>query len=66
LQATALIRQAEAESGQHIPIIALTAHALMGDEEKFLAAGLDAYVSKPIQTNILVQKIKECLKPGGA
>jgi CheY-like chemotaxis protein len=52
-EATHRIRAAESESGAHIPIIALTAYAMKGDREKCLQAGMDSYISKPIQTGTL-------------
>jgi two-component system sensor histidine kinase/response regulator len=54
-EATALIRQWELETGRHLPIVAMTAHALKGDRERCLAAGMDGYVSKPIQTEDLFE-----------
>jgi PAS domain S-box-containing protein len=48
-EATAAIREREAKQGGHLPIVALTAHAIKGDLERCLAAGMDAYVSKPIR-----------------
>ena len=53
LEATAIIRAREQATGRHIPIVAMTAHAMKGDRERCLAAGMDEYVSKPIQTQQL-------------
>jgi signal transduction histidine kinase/CheY-like chemotaxis protein len=59
--ATAAIREMERLTGRHIPIIALTAHALKGDEEGCLSAGMDAYISKPIRTIELFATIERLL-----
>jgi CheY-like chemotaxis protein len=48
LEATVAIRQRERLSGAHLPIVAVTAHAMQGDKERFLEAGMDGYVSKPL------------------
>jgi CheY-like chemotaxis protein len=48
-ECTAIIRQREEMTGKHLPIVAMTAHAMKGDEARCLAAGMDGYVSKPIQ-----------------
>jgi len=50
LEATAVIRAKEKEAGGHVPIMAMTARALEGDRERCMAAGMDAYISKPINT----------------
>lgn len=56
-EATGMIRALES-GGQHIPIVALTAHAMTGDEEMILAAGLDHYLTKPLRKNQIFERIK--------
>jgi CheY-like chemotaxis protein len=60
-EATAAIRESEKLTGGHIPIVAMTAHALVGDQERCLAAGMDGYVSKPIRTSELFATIERML-----
>ena len=60
-EATALIRKRQKESGRHLPIIALTAGAMQGDEERCLAAGMDYYVSKPIKLEELFSAIEKAV-----
>jgi two-component system sensor histidine kinase/response regulator len=62
-EATTLIREREKASGGHLPIIALTAHAMQGDKERCLASGMDAYVSKPLKLEELFTAI-ESVVPG--
>lgn len=56
-EATRQIRENERLTGEHIPIIALTAHAMKGDMEKCMEAGMDEYISKPIDEEELYKKI---------
>ena len=57
LATTSAIREKERHTGLHIPIIAMTAHAMKGDRERCLAAGMDGYVSKPIRSQELFEAI---------
>jgi two-component system, sensor histidine kinase and response regulator len=57
LEATAAIRERERATGGHLPIVALTAHAMKGDAERCLEAGMDAYLAKPLQRRELVAAI---------
>jgi signal transduction histidine kinase/HPt (histidine-containing phosphotransfer) domain-containing protein len=57
LEATAHIRAREQQTGTHLPIIAMTAHALKGDRERCLGAGMDDYVAKPIRAEELFETI---------
>jgi CheY-like chemotaxis protein len=59
LEATQAIRQREKIYGGHIPIIALTAHAMTGDRERCLQAGMDDYLSKPLQPAQLFEVIEK-------
>jgi CheY-like chemotaxis protein len=58
LEATRAIRRAERGSGRHVPILAMTAHAMKGDREKCLASGMDGYVSKPIRAQELLEALQ--------
>jgi signal transduction histidine kinase/CheY-like chemotaxis protein len=65
-EATSLIRNGEKTSGKHMPIIAMTAHAMTGDREKCLAAGMDDYISKPIDARELSKTLEKYLRPAEA
>jgi signal transduction histidine kinase/ActR/RegA family two-component response regulator len=58
-EATRLIRQSEGLTGTHVPIIAMTAHAMKGDRERCLAAGMDGYLSKPMRAAEVLKALEE-------
>jgi two-component system, sensor histidine kinase and response regulator len=66
LEAAAAIREREQGTTTHVPIIALTAHAMTGDRERCLAAGMDGYVSKPLRASELFGAIDAVLAPPGS
>ena len=61
LVAAEKIRALESTTNSHIPIIAITANAMIGDKEKCLSAGIDDYISKPFQPAALIEKIKKII-----
>jgi CheY-like chemotaxis protein len=60
-EATVAIRERESDTGIHVPIIALTAHAMKGDRQTCLDAGMDGYVTKPIKAATLFAEIERVL-----
>jgi two-component system sensor histidine kinase/response regulator len=64
LQATQAIREREAKTGGHVPIVAMTAHAMKGDRERCLEAGMDDYVAKPIRSQELFDAIERVVAKG--
>jgi two-component system sensor histidine kinase EvgS len=66
LETTRRIRKGEAGQQADIPIIALSAHAMKGDRETFLAAGMNGYIAKPVVIATLKKAISECLGQEGA
>ena len=66
-EATSKIREYESSNGlTRSPIIALTAHAMLGDREKCIQAQMDEYLSKPLKPNQLIQTLLKCATLGGA
>ncbi len=57
-EATQAIREHEGRAGSHVPIVALTAHAMSGDRERCLAGGMDGYLSKPIEVDDLIATVE--------
>jgi CheY-like chemotaxis protein len=64
LEATAAIRLLEQETGTHVPIVGVTAHALKGDRERCLEAGMDDYLPKPISPRALLEKVERWIGAG--
>lgn len=58
IEATQLIREIDLERGVHTPIIAMTAHAMKGDRERYMEQGIDEYISKPFERKLLEEKIE--------
>jgi PAS domain S-box-containing protein len=66
VEATAAIREKEKATGKHIPIVAMTAHAMAGDRQRFLEGGMDGYISKPVHSQELFEAIENVLEPAAA
>jgi two-component system sensor histidine kinase/response regulator len=58
-EATAAIRAQERDTGKRLPILAMTAHAMAGDRERCLAAGMDGYIAKPISASALIELLQQ-------
>ncbi|HUA17245.1 MAG TPA: response regulator [Bryobacteraceae bacterium] len=58
LEATAQLRRREAGTGSHMPVIAMTAHAMAGDRQRFLDSGMDGYIAKPVHAHELFEAIE--------
>jgi CheY-like chemotaxis protein len=65
LEATRRIRELENERGGHTPVVAMTAHAMAGDRERFLRGGMDEYISKPISQERLREVLRTLGSPAG-
>jgi signal transduction histidine kinase/CheY-like chemotaxis protein len=62
-EATRAIRALEAGTGRRVPIVALTAHAMTGDDTEILAAGLDHYLTKPLRKDVILARIQDACPP---
>jgi PAS domain S-box-containing protein len=60
LEATRAVREREKQTGSRVPVVAMTAHALKGDRERCLEAGMDGYISKPIRAIELIEAVAAC------
>lgn len=65
VQATAAIRELEKGTSRRLPVIAMTAHAMKGDRSRFLTAGMDGYIAKPVQARELMTVIEQTVPPHG-
>jgi CheY-like chemotaxis protein len=66
IECTRAVRAAESGTARHLPVLAMTAHALTADRERCLAAGMDGYISKPVRVRDLVDAIERCTAPAPA
>jgi two-component system sensor histidine kinase/response regulator len=67
LEATEVLRLQEQQTGRHLPVIGLTAHAMNGDRERCLSAGMDEYIAKPLRPKLLLAAIEKLTSgPRGA
>jgi len=65
LEATAIIRRREAGTGRHVWIVAMTAHTMQGDRDECLSAGMDTYISKPVDPSLLFAAVEHELPSPG-
>ena len=62
VEATAIIRKKEETTGTHLQVVAMTAHAMQGDKERCLAAGMDGYLSKPLNVKEFLTVVQAVLE----
>ena len=61
-EATVEIRKMERATGRHVPIIAMTAHAMQGDRDRCLSVGMDYYISKPVSRDELIKTMQSAMQ----